>query len=108
MTYALPQTSSWYSYSSKKLVEGTAEDEWVTETLSDLEQAVFVRAGSILPLMNHKECFSIIQCLTQGFTLEVYPDGDSRATGSLYVDDGYSFDYASDEANSAMIAFTLS
>jgi len=51
VTYALPEGSTWFNFYTKQAVDATPQDEMVTATLSDLEQAVFVRGGSILPIL---------------------------------------------------------
>lgn len=88
MTYALPLSDTWYNFYSKSQEEGTPEGEWVDLALSDLEQAVFIRGGSILPILLHDDCFSLIPCMRNDIRLEVYPDSEGNASGSLYFDDG--------------------
>jgi alpha-glucosidase (family GH31 glycosyl hydrolase) len=75
--------------------------------LEDLEQAVFVRGGSILPILNHEGCLAILDCIGNSINLEVYLDKDGNASGDLYVDDGRSFDYQSDPNASAHVKFTF-
>ena len=61
--------------------------------LEDLDQAVFVRGGSVLPILNHNGCLAILECIGNSINLEVYLDKDGKASGDLYVDYGHSFAY---------------
>ena len=109
VTYALPVSSTWFNFYNKQAVESTLEDEWVTVTLSDLEQAVFVRGGSILPILKHDDCLAILACINNDIRLEVYPDSgdEDSGMGLLYLDDGRSFDYSIDaDKNSAQMVFS--
>ena len=93
VTYALPSAATWYNYYSKQSVASTADGEWQTATLSDLEQAVYIRGGTILPILEHDDCMALLPCMGNDINLEVYPDQSDRASGFLYLDDGSSFDY---------------
>lgn len=94
--YTLPKDSTWYNYYSKKTEAGTSAS--VTRNVPDLEQVVYVKGGSVLPILLHDNCFALSKCLTNKLRLEVYLDSDSKATGSLYADDGVSFEHETDEA----------
>lgn len=104
VTYALPENETWFNYYSKREETG---HEWTTVALPDLQQAVFVRGGTILPILLHDNCISLIPCMRNDVRLEVYPGADQEAAGSLYLDDGASFEYLDQEAQSARIAFTF-
>jgi len=88
VTYALPQGATWYNYYSKTLEESTPEGEWVEVALPDLEQAVFVRGGTILPILLHENCMALLPCMMNDISFEIYPDSTGKATGTLYLDDG--------------------
>lgn len=105
--YALPLSESWYNYYTKALQTSTPEGEWVDEAFADLDQAVFVRGGSILPVLQHEDCMSLLPCMRNNITLEVYPvgSGDLEAYGDLYLDDGSSFNYTDQEAKSARLTY---
>lgn len=75
--------------------------------LEDLDQAVFVRGGSILPILNHEGCLAILDCISNSIHLEVYLDKNGKASGDLYVDDGRSFAYQSDPNASNYVKFTF-
>lgn len=48
---------------------------------------------------------SLLSCMTNAITLEVYIDADGNSCGSLYLDDGETFEYANDVSKSALINF---
>ena len=106
VTYALPQGETWYNFYTKALQESTPEGEWVETALSDLEQAVFIRGGSVLPILLHDDCVSLIPCMRKDIRLEVYPDSEGNASGSLYLDDGSSFEFTNRESKSARLSFS--
>ena len=105
VTFALPEGHYWYSYDTK--IKNTVLGEWQTQIYKDLEQAVFVQGGSIIPLLQHKDCMSLTPCIQNEVTLEVYLDENDSATGSLYIDDGESFEYQTD-SKFAEISMSLS
>jgi hypothetical protein len=46
-----------------------------------------------LPLLEHTDCYALLDCITWPVSLEVYLDSDNYATGELYLDDGLTLDY---------------
>ena len=94
MSFYLPTNHTWYNYFSKHLEPLTGE--WQTRLFQDLEQALFVKGGSVIPILEHDECFALNKCIENGIRLEVYLDENDEASGSIYVDDGNSLDYQSD------------
>ena len=104
--YLLPETESWYNYFSKRVAENTGD--WVTVALPDLEQAVFVRGGSILPILLHDDCPSILSCISNDVRLEVYPDAQGQAEGTVYLDDGSSYEFQDTDKGSARLNFSYS
>jgi alpha-glucosidase (family GH31 glycosyl hydrolase) len=66
---------------------------------------LFVRGGTVLPLLQHEDCFAILACIHNAVTLEVYLDSNGNAYGSLYLDDGETFAYL-DENGSSLIQFS--
>lgn len=77
----------------------------VQAVLGDLEQAVFIRGGSIIPILLHDDCVSLIPCMLNDIRLEVYPSESGYAHGSLYLDDGSSFEFSDRDAKSARLGF---
>ena len=94
--YMLPSGFKWYNYYTKKTEEGTSAPDaantgTVTRHVSDLEQVVYIKGGSIIPILLHDNCMALTKCVENAIRLEVYLDDDSNAAGSLYTDDGVSF-----------------
>lgn len=104
VTFTLPSSAVWYNYYSKKVetVTGTA----VTRNLKDLDQAVFIKGGAVMPTLLHDDCYAISKCIFDKIRLDVYLDQDGHASGSLYTDDGVSFEHEDDEAY-ATVSFRL-
>ena len=67
---------------------------------------MYVRGGTILPILQHADCPSILACIDNDITLEVYPDSANKATGTLYLDDGSSIIEGDDKkTKSARLSF---
>mgnify|MGYP001022496955 CR=1 FL=1 len=49
-----------------------------------------MRGGTILPIMQHPNCYSVLECIDNPITLEIYLDSNGNAYGFLYLDDGES------------------
>ena len=79
MTFILPEGAKWYNYYNKKVetVLGTS----VTRSLPDLEQAVFIKGGSIIPTLLHDDCMAISTCIEKKIRLDVYLDSSNKAKG---------------------------
>ncbi len=54
------------------------------------EPNFFIKAGSILPLLNHNKELSLLAALENPLRLRVYLDEYGAATGTLVLDDGWS------------------
>jgi len=65
--------------------------------LPDLEQAVFVRGGTILPILLHEDCMALLPCKAKDIRFEIYPDSTAKATGTLNLDDGETLYYLSEK-----------
>lgn len=104
VTFTLPVGAKWYNYYSKKVE--TITGEAVTRNLPDLEQATFIKGGSVLPMLLHDNCMAISTCIFDKIKLEVYVDDNGRASGSLYTDDGVSFKHETDN-EFAEVRFTF-
>ena len=103
VTYRLPASAKWYNYYSKKEAKSGTE---ITVNLPDLEQAVFIKGGSVMPTLLHDDCMAISKCINDKIRLDVYLDADSKASGQLYTDDGVSFKHV-DEEEFATVDFTF-
>jgi mannosyl-oligosaccharide alpha-1,3-glucosidase len=96
VTFTLPTGAKWYNNYSKKVE--TVTGEAVTRMLPDLEQAVFIKGGSVMPTLLHDDCYALTKCINDKIRLDVYIDDNGRASGSLYTDDGISFEHETDAA----------
>lgn len=90
--YYLPDGERWFNYDSKS-EEFLQVGKWNYFNLSDLEQGIFVKGGTILPLLEHDGCMALLACITNSIQLEVYLDKEFASTGEMYVDDGETFDF---------------
>lgn len=88
VTFNLPPGEKWYNHISGKVETEVGN---VTRNLGDLEQAVFVKGGSVIPTLLHDDCYALTKCIADKIRLDVYLDNDSKATGTMYTDDGKSF-----------------
>merc|ERR1712187_1019460 len=85
---------------------GAETGTWTTVDLSDLEQAVFIRGGSILPILLHEDCMALLPCIKNPIRLEVYLDENDSASGSLYLDDGETYEFLNSTDGHASISFS--
>ena len=104
VNYLLPEGPYWYNYISKKRTTG--DGEWQEAILGDMDQATFIKGGSIIPILLHEDCVALLTCYQNPIRLEVYLDEDDSAKGWLYADDGTSFDYQED-GGSANVQYKL-
>ena len=81
---------------------------WQESTLTDLEQAVFVRGGSVLPILLHEDCMALLPCIRNPVRLEVYLDENDEASGDLYLDDGETYEFQNNPDGHARIQFGYS
>jgi len=79
----------WYDFDTLQPTKGSATVE-VKTPLSKIP--LFYRGGSIIPT-RQRQRRSTTQQAKDPYTLFVAPDADGNAKGSLYIDDGKSFDY---------------
>mmetsp|Transcript_8344 Transcript_8344/g.10143 ORF Transcript_8344/g.10143 Transcript_8344/m.10143 type:complete len:194 (+) Transcript_8344:2267-2848(+) len=103
--YMLPQGYTWYNYYSKKTEASASANGLVSRNVPDLEQVVYIKGGSVLPILLHDNCMALTKCISNKIRLEVYLDSDSKASGQLYTDDGVSFKHETDAAY-ALVYFT--
>lgn len=95
ITVYLPESSDWYFYNTKELMYGSSENQFVV--IGDDQFGTFVKAGSIIPILNYdSDRLSILHAIDDDIRIEVYPDTTSeQASGSLYLDDYESHQYRS-------------
>lgn len=93
----LPEGTNWYYFWSGQPVPG--EPYAVTVPVADNEQAIFIREGSIIPLLNFESGrMSLLEAIDDPINLLVYPHVASQdAAGDLYLDDGESNAYLTKE-----------
>ena len=96
----LPDGETWYDLGSKQLIKTESTNTTLNMTLSDLQTATYVRGGTILPILQHQDCMSLLYCMTNDIVLEVYPSEYNEAFGDLYLDDYLSFDHTNNVSGS--------
>ena len=84
VTYYLPTGEKWYNWISGQVAYHTG---WQTANLTDLEQAVFVKGGTIIPILEHDGCLALLSCIKHSVNLTIYLDVENKAEGSMYIDD---------------------
>ena len=50
---------------------------------------IWVKAGSIIPVLNHQNELSLLRAIVNPIRLEIYSD-NGHASGNLTLDDGWS------------------
>lgn len=86
--YYLPQSEKWYYYYSKK-----QETNCESKRIPEHEQGMFMRGGSIIPMLMHNKQLALLRAINDPIELQIYLDRDDQAEGLLYLDDGHSFRY---------------
>lgn len=69
----------WYNYFSKNAV--ASNDNLETMTIPDEEIALFVKAGSILPILLHQKELSLLNAIKNPIGLELYLGARAEAFG---------------------------
>lgn len=76
----LPSEAYWYLQNNKEMLAGSTSYQHIV--VGDSEYATFIKAGSILPILNYQEGrMSLMQAINDNIRLEVYPDMSSLAQG---------------------------
>lgn len=83
----LPPSAEWYNYNTHLL---EARSGSVQDVLTDLQQAIWMRAGSIVPLLAHNNELSLLRALEHGIKLDVFLTSEQTAEGTVVLDDGWS------------------
>jgi alpha 1,3-glucosidase len=103
VNYILPNDELWYNFYTKTQATETGVE--VTVDITDLEQAVFVRGGSVLPILLHEDCMALLPCIKNPIRLEVYLNENDSAGGALYLDDGETYEFMNSTDGHADISF---
>jgi len=82
----LPDEANWFNYNTKL----AASQSIMAMQYSDLEIGMWVKGGSILPILLHDNALSVLRAIDKPIKLEVFPNKDSLAIGYLVLDDGWS------------------
>lgn len=102
--FYLPREANWYNYQTG--LPEPSVGQWNHRMLSDLEQGLFVKGGSVLPILKHEGCMALLSCFQNPILLRLFLDTDFNAYGNLYLDDGETLNYWSD-SGSALIKFNF-
>lgn len=62
----------------------------IIQNLTDSELGVWIKAGTIIPVLLHGNELSLLRAFNNSIKLEVYLDSQSQASGKLVLDDGWS------------------
>ena len=85
----LPRGSAFYAWDTHELLRGGSDrgraHTFANQSLSDIP--LLVRAGTIMPL-RVASANTTAQLREHGFELRIFVDGQHRAKGELYLDDG--------------------
>jgi len=85
----LPPSGLWYEYATGKKAQQTG-DFSVDVNLHSVP--VWQRGGTVLPTLQRPRRSSAVM-INDPYTLTVALDGEGKAAGSLYIDDGQSYEY---------------
>lgn len=91
LTVYFPPAAEWYFYDTKEMISGDSTQNII---IGDANYGTFVKAGSILPILNYElGRMSLLSAIDDNLRLEVYPTSLGGASGELYLDDGLSHNY---------------
>lgn len=85
----------WYFWYDGVAEEGST-NQFFTRELPDEHQGIWVRGGSIIPILKFEDASSLLDVIDNDVSLRVYLDYHQQADGHLYLDDGESQRYRSD------------
>lgn len=67
--FYLPSSATWYRYTTKLREIQTGTGFWRSEELTDSEQALFIKGGSIIPKLIHDyfsiNCAALLTCIRE-------------------------------------------
>jgi len=99
----LPGPTYWYYFYSGMMVKNPIP---TSIPIADNEEGVFVREGTILPILNFERGrMSLLEAIDDPVTLLVYQDINEAAVGDLYLDDGQTFNYMSNERTQVAFSY---
>lgn len=75
----LPASASWYNYITKR-IETNSGQQFVAE-YKDIEIPMWVKAGTILPILDHKRELSLLRAIRNPLALEIFVDEKQTAEG---------------------------
>ena len=83
-------TSKEPQKSALEALEQTSTDWFnhIQRNLTDLDLGLYIRGGSILPILNHTRELSLLRAIDDPISLHVFLDSSSSASGKLVLDDG--------------------
>ena len=72
------------------VLEKTSTDwfDHIHRNLTDLDLGLYIRGGSIVPVLNHTRQLSLLRAIDDPISLHVFLDSTSSASGKLVLDDG--------------------
>ena len=82
-------TLKWYFWYDKKAEQGSS----FTRMLPDNQQGIWVRGGSVLPILQHPDDMSLLAAIDNAIKLDIYLDDYDQAKGYVYMDDGQTFNF---------------
>lgn len=86
MTTHFPE-GFWYDFATGHAV---INEKQITQALGTFEIALWVRGGTILPVLDHNKELSLLEAYKNPVALKVYPDAENKAFGKLLLDDTWS------------------
>lgn len=102
----LPSGSIWYSFNSKLVIPKEFYDASKTLAVADQESATFVRGGNILPMLKiYGQETSLLNAINNPLVLDIYSDENGSAIGILYLDDGMTMEYETQNAQTLVHFF---
>ena len=93
-----PKESLWYFWYAPLAFQGSSERQLLE--LNDLEQGIWVNGGSIIPSLYRFDAMSLLHALTNPMSLGIYLDEKREASTQIYIDDGQTFEYQTDQQSS--------
>lgn len=74
----LPASDDWYYLNSKLVETRKGNFAW---TYNELEMPVWIKGGTILPILLHDGALSLLRAINNDMSLEIYPSATGDARG---------------------------